>query len=103
MIVFGVSRARRPAGSVGGPRGEKHLAERCAVKRHGAPEPVRASEHVVRVHLGDLLDHPPVDDAEVDRLARDLAESLEIRAGDADKVGLGVAAQRVAHEGVARA
>ena len=86
MIVFGVSRARRPAGSVAAPRGEKHLAERGAVQRHRAPEPVRASEDVAAVHLSDLLDHPPVHDAEVDRLAGELAESLEVRTGDADQV-----------------
>jgi hypothetical protein len=62
------------------------------VQRYGEPDPVRAADQVPAVDLRDLLDHAAIArNAQVDRLARLLAELGQRRLGDADQVCLGPA------------
>ena len=83
--------------------GEQHLAQRGAVQRDRAPQPVADADHVHAVDLGDLLDHAVPLDAEVDRLAGLLAEALKERLGQLGQPGFGAAAPGEPDEHLARA
>jgi len=51
--------------------------------------------------LGDLGHHAVANNAEIDRLATEFAEPLEIGIGNADEIALGVPAKGVPHERLA--
>jgi hypothetical protein len=83
--------------------GEQRLAQRGAVQRDRAPQPVADADHVHAVDLGDLLDHAIPLDAEVDRLAALLTEALKERLRQLGQPGFGAATPGEADEHLARA